>query len=198
MHHPVILRHAVADLIERRDCAVQFFIERNLINGGGANDRAGKGIVGGQPEGGLGECLRRGEFVRPVKAGERRGEPHRQTLLFCGGGENFRFRWFVVRWREVENCGGKFIRLRPRVGQRALADQQVADFGLGGLRRLGVRKIIQPQLAVIHVHDFVEIGFGQFRLGLREKIGQVELDVIDLHAVGHAVLRQIIRVKLRD
>ena len=60
LHRAVILHHAVPNLVERGDFAGQLLVERNHKIRGDAVDRAGKGIVGRQREGGLGEYLQRG------------------------------------------------------------------------------------------------------------------------------------------
>ena len=116
-----------------------------------------------------------------------------QTFLFGDGGEVFRLRRF-----EGKKGIGKVIGLQVRLGERAIPDQQFADFRFGRVGGLGIGKIIRAELAVIGLNHFLKVGPGPFRPGLREKIRRLKRDIADLNTVGQAVGGEVIRVKLRD
>ena len=182
-----------ADVRERRDFARQLLGQRDDVNAVGADDRIDERLIRRQTERDLGEAFRRGEFLRAGFGAERRGRPDGQTFLLRDGGEIAR-----ARGREVENGAGKFVGLRAGVGSarwRIIRSRILALAASGVLASGNACAPYWRYTASTCASKFV---FAHSALDCARKFDTFKRDIIDLHAVGQAVFREIIRVKLCD
>ena len=101
-----------------------------------------KGSSGVRPDSGFAEAFGYGEFLRLRIGGERRGRLHEQPFLFGDNCESF------SAVGQGKNSPGKIVGIHVGCGQGPAADQQVADFFLGDLGRLGVGKSLRAILII--------------------------------------------------